>query len=406
MPKAKYKKHGATDKYIYWFNTGEYKENGKPKYKALYADTTLEMDKKIEEATLKRNQGVSLNDDKITVAQWAETWLNEYKGGVRDNTYLGYKNIVYKHIIPNIGSCRMKDIRQHHLQELLTNISNAHYGVKFKIDDSGNPVLNDNGEKIVLSKGKKYSLKMIKEIRCVLFSIFDTACANKIVPTNPSQKLKATGEPKKERRALTPKEREQLLSTCEAHQLGLFVLVMFYCGLRKGEALALTANDIKDGFVSVDKQVVYEKEKPRNPKLGPPKTNAGYRKVPMPLCLQSKLEKYCKEFSEDSPLFPGKKFKYKTISETAWAWKDFEKAMLHKEIKDITEKEHITEHILRHNYCTMLYESGIDVLTAAKYMGHDDVKTTLDIYTHLSEQQEAKGIDVIRAWSADSVKNL
>lgn len=47
--------------------------------------------------------------------------------------------------------------------------------------------------------------------------------------------------------------------------------------------------------------------------------------------------------------------------------------------------EPFTPHCLRHTFCTIMYESGIDVLTAKEQMGHSDVKTTLSIYTHLDK---------------------
>ena len=45
----------------------------------------------------------------------------------------------------------------------------------------------------------------------------------------------------------------------------------------------------------------------------------------------------------------------------------------------------ITAHWLRHTFATMLYLAGVDVVTARDQMGHSDIKTTLDIYTHLDK---------------------
>lgn len=396
MPKAKYKKHEATGKYIYWFNTGEYKENGKPKYKALYADTQPEMDAKIKEATLKKNQGVSLNDDKITVAQWAETWLNDYnKGNVRQNTFNSYKNTIYKHIIPNIGSYRLRDIREHHLQLFLTNMGNSSYNRKIKVDDNGEPILDENGEEIVLNEGKPYSEKSVKEVRSVLYMMFKKAQRNQLIPINPADELKVCGIPKKERRALTDYERKKVLEVCgEDNIFSLFVLIMYYCGLRKGEVTALTTADIKNNFIDVNKQITYPNG--TVPVIGPPKSDAGYREVPIPKQLNKRLKIRLNELEGIVPLFPGKEYSYPKKSKITTNWENFEKKVLDRRtIKEITPDEHITEHMLRHNYCTMLYENGIDVLTAAKYMGHDNPETTIKIYTHLRDEQKKKSDSII-----------
>lgn len=57
-----------------------------------------------------------------------------------------------------------------------------------------------------------------------------------------------------------------------------------------------------------------------------------------------------------------------------------------------------TPHCLRHTFCTIMYEAGIDVLTAKEQMGHSDVKTTLAIYTHLDSQHKKKNISKLNEY--------
>ena len=54
--------------------------------------------------------------------------------------------------------------------------------------------------------------------------------------------------------------------------------------------------------------------------------------------------------------------------------------------------EPFTLHCLRHTFCTMMYEAGVDILVAQKQMGHSDVKTTLAIYTHLEQEHKQNNI--------------
>lgn len=49
---------------------------------------------------------------------------------------------------------------------------------------------------------------------------------------------------------------------------------------------------------------------------------------------------------------------------------------------------HLTAHVFRHNYCTMLYYSGISLKKAAQLMGHADMKMIMEVYAHLDEQKE------------------
>ena len=53
----------------------------------------------------------------------------------------------------------------------------------------------------------------------------------------------------------------------------------------------------------------------------------------------------------------------------------------------------ITPHQLRHTFATLLYLSGVDILNAKEQMGHADIKTTLEIYTHLDSEHKRKSMD-------------
>ncbi len=57
----------------------------------------------------------------------------------------------------------------------------------------------------------------------------------------------------------------------------------------------------------------------------------------------------------------------------------------------------LTPHYFRHNYCSVLYNAGVDVLTAQKYLGHSDIRTTLAIYAHLSEKKKDEGAELVKA---------
>ena len=56
----------------------------------------------------------------------------------------------------------------------------------------------------------------------------------------------------------------------------------------------------------------------------------------------------------------------------------------------------LTPHYFRHNYASVLYNAGVDVLSAQKFMGHADIKTTLAIYAHLSEGKELENTEKVR----------
>ena len=60
--------------------------------------------------------------------------------------------------------------------------------------------------------------------------------------------------------------------------------------------------------------------------------------------------------------------------------------------------EPFSYHCLRHTFCTMMYEAGIDVLVAQEQMGHSDPKTTLAIYTHLQKEHKVNNISQLNTY--------
>lgn len=54
--------------------------------------------------------------------------------------------------------------------------------------------------------------------------------------------------------------------------------------------------------------------------------------------------------------------------------------------------EPFTGHQLRHTFCTLMYLAGVDILTARDQMGHKDIETTLQIYTHLDKMYKRKSM--------------
>ena len=65
----------------------------------------------------------------------------------------------------------------------------------------------------------------------------------------------------------------------------------------------------------------------------------------------------------------------------------------------------ITAHWLRHTYATILYMSGVDVLTAKEQLGHADIKTTLEIYTHLDKLYKRKNMQKLDDFLSGELTN-
>ena len=209
----------------------------------------------------------------------------------------------------------------------------------------------------------------IKHYRWVMIQILEYALGDNLSFVNVAAKTKLPkGLPKSERKFPTKEEILPVENGINCH-FGLFAYLIRYSGLRRGEALALTYEDIYNDEIHVSKSISNEHNKPR---IKTPKTNNSIRTIPMPQILKEKIPKG-KGF-----LFGGEK----PITEQKFK-RDYEKYRKESGVN-------IHPHEIRHYYCTWLFEKGIDVKTVQRILGHSDIQTTLNIYTHWSESRQTE----------------
>ena len=175
---------------------------------------------------------------------------------------------------------------------------------------------------------------------------------------------------------------------------------MLYCGLRRGELLALLWSDIDldNQTLSVTKAA----DMPTNATtIKKPKTRAGIRTVPIPNAILPALQ-WAKSETKSMYVCPNMTTGG-IMSAQAYgqAWRSYMHYLnIQAGGKDrsrinpkIVAMEPFTAHQLRHSYATMLYDADVDVKTAQKLLGHADFGVTMKIYTHLSAEKETAGIE-------------
>lgn len=221
--------------------------------------------------------------------------------------------------------------------------------------------------------GNQYAQKTVSNHKCVLSQIFDFAIVNLNLDIyNPCDRVKLpSGLKKGTREALSSNERQAILSTTkDEFQLGFIIL---FTGCRLGEALALQLKDIdfKNDVIHITKSVGFHGNQPF---INPPKTKTSVRTVPLLLPLKQRLKEL--KLKPDDYLVSGEKPLTKSVLYRRW--------MNYCKAKGID----IDRHSIRHQYATTLYEAGIDPKSAQELLGHAQISTTMDIYTHISESKQ------------------
>ena len=203
------------------------------------------------------------------------------------------------------------------------------------------------------------------------------------------------GTAPQEGRSLTDYEREVLLKVLENHRGNLFCKIMLYCGLRPGEAAALTWKDIdfKSGVIDVNKA------RKKNGAVGDPKSKDGFRKVPIPKhFMQELLDNKKPPFDLVCPQANGKPH---TTTSRRTMWKNIKRLMniemgaqvkRNQLIPPLPLDEDFKMYYLRHTYCTDLEKMGVPINIARQLMGHSSILITSKIYTHASKES----VDIAR----------
>ena len=269
----------------------------------------------------------------------AEEWLDRHEKNIEYQTYYRYK-VLMNHATDWFEGKYIKDIKIADMSAFLESLAE-----------------------------NRYSTKTIKDQFSVLKMIFKYARIKRYIETDETAYVeKPKGKPKVERRELQESEIRIIKQNTDT-LMGLFAYFLLYTGMRKSEALALQWKDIdfKNKTIDVYKSVFY---KGNMPYIKKPKTAAGTRKIILTDNLVEKLIKGMPNayvFTYDGNLM--------TLYTYDKHWKEYlEKTGLN-----------FTAHQLRHTFATMLFEANISEKDAQKLMGHADITTTQNIYTHIRE---------------------
>ncbi len=330
-----------------------FNENGKIKYKSVYARTLSEVKEKMAEVHSIKGS-TSISAIKITVKDIAYEWLSSAKLRVKESSYANYENIVFKHILPVLG--------REHITSLTTQ----------KLNDFIHYKLNSGR----LNRSGGLSAKSVRDIMTVYRSIEAYAVREYGIKqtffTMPKTEKKQTD-------ILNSAERKRLENYLlhNPSNTNTAVLLCLFTGLRIGELCGLKWSDIDfdNGTLTVSRTVQrINKHGKSEVVIGSPKSKTSIRTVPIP----EFLLKILKRKRKDNNVF--------LITGTC---KPTEPRTMQNRFKSILKVCNIRDvnfHLLRHTYATVCIENGFDPKTLSELLGHSDASITLNRYVHSSMQ--------------------
>lgn len=285
-----------------------------------------------------------------------EIWLNKYaKLSLKVRSFNKYEDIISLHINPILGEYDIKDITPTTLQDYVID--------KLR---SGNLVTHS-----ALASNTVYS------IISVLKQSFNLALNLDLISKNPTITIKLPPTKEKEVNALTREEQKKIEEYClksyKNNYLGL--IICLYTGIRLGELLALTWEDIdfEKKYLYIKKTSYTIKENGINTiVIDTPKTKRSNRVIPIPSKLIQLLGLYKSKSTSKFVIHT----RNNTMVETRSYQRTFQSVLNKCKIK------HYNFHCLRHTFATRALELGMDIKTLSEILGHTNVAITLNRYAH------------------------
>jgi len=365
------------------------KADGKPDRPWVFGATRAEVQNQLAELKRKADAGTRADRSKerVTVAEFMETWQAAARTSTRLQTWNGYEQITRNHIVPTLGRIKLSELRPDMIQRI--------YAAKLTEPQQTN-------------HDKPLAPITVKKIAEVLHRALEMAVRWDYIARNPADNADTPAVPRRELPALHPAELNRLIDCAVAEaeltdgpaperraakQWTVLWILAIHSGLREGELLALTWSevDLERRTLTVRRNLVTVKD--QTPRFGEPKSQTSRRTVSLPTEAVQALCQHKARQNEDR-LAAVDWADYDLVFCTAAGTPLIRHNVL-RAFRDALRRAGLPQaihfHDLRHAHATNLLRAGVGIKTASSRLGHSGITITGDLYQHVASEmhQEA-----------------
>ena len=336
-----------------------HKENGDSIFHYVSAKTQKALLEKLHKSIDEYDGAELTEDSRMTLGEWLDIWLRECaEPSVRPSTYKGYRGYAERNIKPFLGSKQISKVTAADVQTLYRKLQREG-GVD----------------------GGALSPATVRRIHGVLHQALNAAVDRHLIVKNPTDDVTLPKKVSTAKTILNDKQLERFMEAIKAdeHWHDFFYLEIT-TGLRRGELCGLmwTDFDAEKGTLTV-RRTLHNKEG-GGYYVGETKTGAGRRIIKLPPSTVQLLSER-KRTSISQWIFPNPIHPEDPIMPNS-GYTRMKKLLAEAGLPDMRF------HDLRHTFATMSLEHGMDVKTLSAIIGHVSAKTTLNIYTHITNEMQ------------------
>lgn len=369
------RKRGSTWSYQFYIGIVD----GKKKYKNKGGFKTKgEASKALNEALYEFENMGFVEPSNTPFSLVAEKWLEEYVKPLRKiTTYNRYKELLKKYILPSIGALNICDIRIQHI------------------------------EYILMAKNIEISSSTLQSIYTLINTIMNRALKLRLIKENPCKYIERPKREKFTPDILTPSEISTIVNKLDLsneydYMFYIALRLTLELGLRRGELAGLEWNNLKlsENSLIIKNNMIYSNG---HVYLTTPKTIESIRELYISDDLIALLKDLHKRQNKNKLQY-GQFYKNIEFNDLQYSlimrWDDgsyihpmYYTKKLTKVIKSCNIDKRVRFHDLRHTNATLLLQQGVNSKVVQERLGHKDIATTLNIYSHVNKKMQKDATD-------------
>lgn len=318
--------------------------------------------------------GTYIEPSNLTVGEYMEKWLQTHaEQNLRPSTYRSYRMQVSNHIIPILGAIPLEKLTPMHLQEFY---------------------------RLMLKSGRKdgtggLSARTITYLHRIMHEALKHAAQWQLVLRNVADAAVPPRYKKWEMAILSREEALALLDQIREHRDYHLIFTAIYTGMRKGELLGLKWADVDLGLKVIRVNQQLQHFTGQGYIFTPPKTDKSRRQIPMGAALVEVFKEHKREQAQNK-LMLGQDYHDMDLVFCLSNGNPQDTSNLNRRFNRIMQqfgRPEIRFHDLRHTCATLFMAAGVDAKKVQEILGHESIRTTLDVYGHVLPSMQREAVD-------------